>query len=782
MTQLRRLAVVLLVSPVSLVAMTATAQDAPTSTLVTGSTQSETGQPLAGAQINVHPGVVAETVSEVDGTFQLWLPPGTYEVTARLPGFQPSIEQLFVREGEQGRLTITLEAVETILAEIDVTASYGIDRSEPVATGALSGEEVLALPRLGNDLLRGVRAIPGVTANDATAQFNVRGGLFRDTTIRIDGLEIFEPYHLKDFDGGIFSIIDPDVIGSLDLIPGGFPAEYGDKMAGVLDMTTTKPSTGITGNVGASVSSIWAAAGGSFGAENKSRWQFSARRGVIEFVAGGDEEGANGEQSSGSGPQYWDFIGKLEHSFSPTNVLTVSALLSDDSFDNEEAELDDFGFLERDTIDSEYQNSYLWLNHQGALGDSMFVHTVLSAGRIDDDRSATEEGFGATAAIRDLREMDIFGLRQDWNAQISDRHYLKWGVEARSYDVSYDYTNDFAFDGVLGSQGLTRFVDSFSAESYAAYLADRFRIGDSLVLEVGARYDRQTLADEDQLSPRLNLVYDLGRAGALRASWGRYYQSQRPNELQVEDGETSFFPAERADAVVLGWERNFGPYNLRVDAYDRDISSPRPYYDNIFEAVNPNPEATRDRILIAPQSSNARGVELFASRRGGKRFNWWGSYAWSEVTDRIDGRDVPRSYDQTHAVSLSGTYRISPKWTVTGVFNYHTGWPTTAISGRAIVGPDGAVEIEPVLGDLRAERLDDYHRLDVRVSRFVEFANGNSLEFFVDVQNLYGRDNVAGFLVDERSFTLLPSGEVEYVPVVEEWLGLLPSFGIGFRF
>ena len=38
---------------------------------------------------------------------------------------------------------------------------------------------------------------------------------------------------------------------------------------------------------------------------------------------------------------------------------------------------------------------------------------------------------------------------------------------------------------------------------------------------------------------------------------------------------------------------------------------------------------------------------------------------------------------------MSGTYPISPKWTITGLFNYHTGWPTTAVSGRAVVDPDG---------------------------------------------------------------------------------------------
>ena len=748
--------------------------------IVAGSVENEAGQPLADVEIIVGPGAVARAVSGTEGTFEIRLSPGEYQITASLAGYRPVSRSLTVRPGGETRVALTLPALGEVLAEIDVTASYAIDRREPVPTAALSGEEILDLPNFGNDLLRAVAAIPGVTANEASAQFNVRGGLVRDASIRLDGLEIFEPYHLKDFQGGIFSIVDPDVIGSLDLIPGGFPAEYGDKMAGVLNMTMAEPGVGFEGHLGASISSVWAAASGSFGAEDDRRYRFSLRRGFLDLLpTTADEEG---ESAAGSGPQYWDVIGRVDLPLSPSNSLSLNVLTSDDSFDASETEFDDLGFLESDSVDSGYGNSYLWLTHQALLDRRMFVDTVLSAGRVDRDRGATEESFGLSAVLRDLRTMDVFGLRQDWNAEFSGRHYLKWGVEARTFDVDYDYTNELVIDGVFGGQGLTRFVDSVSSENYAAYIADRFRLGRSLVAEVGVRYDRQTLLDDDQISPRLNLVYDLGAGGTLRAAWGQYYQSQRPNELQVEDGETEFLAVERADTFLVGWERNFGGVNLRLDAYLREVTDPRPYYINLFEATNPNPELTRDRFLVTPESSTAQGVELFLSRRGGARFNWWASYTWSEVTDLLDGRDVPRSNDQTHAVSLSGTYRFGPKWSLHALFNYHTGWPTTAVSGRTVTDPDGGIRIEPVLGPLHGERLDDYHRLDVRLSRFVRFGHGKSLEIFLDLQNLYSRRNIAGFIVDDRSFTLLPSGEVVYAPVVEEWLGLLPSFGIGFRF
>ena len=380
--------------------------------------------------------------------------------------------------------------------------------------------------------------------------------------------------------------------------------------------------------------------------------------------------GEDGEQTIGDGPQYWDFLGKLEHSFTDSQSLTLSVLTSDDSLEQTEIEPDDFGFLETEIVDSTYGNSYAWLTHQGVLSNSLFVETLLSAGAVEQDRRAAESGFGVTAAIRDVRDMDVFTLRQDWNAQLSDRHYLKWGIEARTYEVAYDYLNELAIHGVFGGNDTTRFLGDFSSEAYSAYFADRFRLTPSLVLEAGVRYDQQTLTDDDQVSPRINLVYDLEKGGAMRASWGSYYQSQRPNELQVEDGETNFLLAERADTAAIGWERNFGRYNVRADAYYRDISSPRPFHSNVFDVTNPNPETTRDRIRIAPESSSATGLELFVTRRGGKKFDWWASYTWSEVTDTIDGLDTPRFFDQPHAVSFSGTYRLTRKWRLTGLFNF----------------------------------------------------------------------------------------------------------------
>ena len=196
---------------------------------------------LPGAEVRLEPLVRKSVLTDAGGTFVLrQVPVGDYELVVSSPGFVVDRRPIRVEDGGATTVEIALVPAQTTLETIDVVGSYSLGRDAPASTAALSAEELLELPHFGDDIVRAVSVLPGVTSNDATAEFNVRGGLSREVSYRIDGLEIFEPYHLKDFQG-IFSIIDPDVLGGVDLFTGGYPVEYGDKSAGVLDLTTFTP-------------------------------------------------------------------------------------------------------------------------------------------------------------------------------------------------------------------------------------------------------------------------------------------------------------------------------------------------------------------------------------------------------------------------------------------------------------------------------------------------------------------------------------------------------------
>ncbi|MGH9464715.1 MAG: TonB-dependent receptor plug domain-containing protein, partial [Thermoanaerobaculia bacterium] len=404
---------------------------------------------------------------------------------------------------------------------------------------------------------------------------------------------------------------------------------------------------------------------------------------------------------------------------------------------------------------------------------------------VDRDRRGLELEEDVQFDIRDERELEVLELRQDWGLQPAPRHELGWGLALRRWDATYDYVGLVHFEDVLAqirgeADVATIFRERFEEEDVGAHVADRIRLGEPLTIELGLRYDRHSSTDESRLNPRFNLAWALGEGSVVRAAWGRFDQSQRPYELQVEDGQTALSPVERSEHRILGFEHLFAPQAagspaLRVEVYRRVVENPRPRYENLYEPINPFPEAEPDRVQVIPDRAVAEGAELFFRSGLGSKAGWWLNYAYASTEDEIDGARVLRQFDQTHTVNLDLDFRPNDRWSLNLAWRYHTGWPTTPLSLQAVTDEDGEVEYVPVLGPSYSERLGDYHRLDLRASRRWRPRSG-VLTLFLDVQNLYDRQNAAGFdyEIDEEAGTIDPDPEA--------WTGILPSLGVTYEF
>ena len=148
-------------------------------------------------------------------------------------------EVQILRSGTE--ILLELDEAPTALDEIVVTPSrVTLLRQEPVVSVDLDRDELAALPHLGDDIFRALTLMPGITGEEVSARFSVRGGRADEVLIILDDTELYEPYHLKDYSSSL-SIIAPRTLGEVSLITGGFPAQYGDRMSGVLEMTTTQP-------------------------------------------------------------------------------------------------------------------------------------------------------------------------------------------------------------------------------------------------------------------------------------------------------------------------------------------------------------------------------------------------------------------------------------------------------------------------------------------------------------------------------------------------------------
>ena len=204
------------------------------------------------------------------------------------------------------------------LDEIVVTPGrFAIDDGTPSKL-SLSKQRIEQFPLIDNDVMRAAHIFPGVVASDYSARFSVRGSEKDDILVRLDGMELFNPYHLQDF-GGAVSLVGLDLIQRVELLMGGFPAEYGDKMAGVFDITTKEGEIEkVSANFGLDLINTTAMVKGPL--SEKGSWLLSARRGYVDLIL------ALMDLDEDYKPQYADVYGKLTYEPTQTDTLTLNGL------------------------------------------------------------------------------------------------------------------------------------------------------------------------------------------------------------------------------------------------------------------------------------------------------------------------------------------------------------------------------------------------------------------------------------------------------------------------
>ena len=682
-----------------------------------------------------------------------------------------------VVKGEPDPVPVTDSAVaEPKLTQPDIetvvvaASRYEISRDISTSQFALDRRTIQNMPDVGEDPIRVTQRLPGTAASGTSAVAHFRGGEASEIGIMLNGQWLFDPFHIRDYQN-IFSAIDARAIEGVEVYTGGFPVRYGDRMSGLVLMDSLDSEKSRHTEIGVSVFNTSFLAAGD---DNDRSWLFSARRGNLDLVI---------DPKFGQ-PSYFDAFGEYTFEITPNTRLSVNALYADDQV-KLVLETDP---AEREQVTSDTSNAQLWLRLDSSWSPTLASSTVLSM----VDYSNVREGYAndpekLIAAVTDERDVRQFALRQDWAWSPSQRHRMQWGIHVAYGEANYSYAGSAEYFGLqaiyLDQQAELShsLVADPKGGSYALYVSDRWRLSQRAVLEWGLRWDDQTYTDlssDSQLSPRLNMMFRPWKKTELRFSVGRYHQSQAVHSLQIEDGITNFWPAQRADHLIVGLKHLTASNTaIRLEAFEKDIRDVRPRFENLYDPLSLMPELAADRVRLDPSRAKARGVELSVDRTL-DAWSWWATYTWSKVTDRIDGRDVPRSWDQRHAAQ-GGFAWNSEAWNFSAAASIHSGWPRTNL---ALLEQGLDVDGEPIFVAVPGPRNEFRHptfaSVDVRLSRKFKVRRG-SLLAFVEISNLFNRRNVCCIDWDLEE-DALGNESLEYSH--DYWLPLLPAIGVLWEF
>jgi outer membrane receptor protein involved in Fe transport len=394
---------------------------------------------------------------------------------------------------------------------------------------------------------------PGVVQEEF-GEVHVRGD-HGDVQYRVNGVLLPESLN------GFGQEIDTHLIQSVTLITGTMPAQFGDRTAGIIDVTT---KTGLQLN-GADVSLY----GGSYDTFNPSLQWGGTTSNLDFFFAGSYLHDNHGIDNTTATPEplhdvtdQEKFFGYISHRFDQTSRLTLLLSTSDAGFQLPDTagvapiyQLTDGPAADSAAVNNfQYeQNYYGVLSYQKQAGNLSCQVSVLT--RYTDIRFTPDPvqslllgGDAARVENSDLAN----GLQADASYELGDHHTLRFGIQA-TYDLERLDTTSAVFPSTsqftaspsgptipaLGGpaplpgnppqSSLTPFAITAnggnSGLTSGFYFQDEWRFNDHLTLNYGARYDIFDVSfdNEWQISPRANLVWKIDNATTFHLGYARYF-------------------------------------------------------------------------------------------------------------------------------------------------------------------------------------------------------------------------------------------------------------------
>ena len=743
---------------------------------------------LAAQAVTIHGAVVDSKTREPIGKALVSIRSQNLEATTgddgrfELPGVQPGTVELYVSTVNYGLLKESVEVPPGADMQLEIELGQGVlkrsehitvtagpfDTVEPAAPQehALESADLKNLSGMFSDALRSVQSLPGVAAaDDYYASFAVRGAGIDNIGFYLDGVLMRDPFHeLQQItDLGSLSILNGDIVDSVTLLPGAFPARYGDPSAAVLTVQTREPGRdAVSARMNADLMGVSLTLEGPLGRRKKASWLVALRKSYFEYLL-------NRLGTQGLSLGFYDVEGKLTWDPAPRHRLSL--LVIDGPMNVGGAYNRGQTILYGDTREDVVQAAWQYTPSAAALLRTAFNYTHQT------DR--TDLNHIALLGRSEARE---FASRHDTSISLGPHDTLEAGAEAR--ETRQDYGSYYRWDVVnwQPSQTLAP-VGRFLARDWrsGAYLQNAWNaFGGRLLLNAGGRFDRLSFTGQDVWSPRAGASLRITPATRIAAAWGQYSQLPTLPQLLSEFRNPALL-AQRSTHATLGFDRRIGErVRFKAELYDREDRQAPYSVETEWRLVNGVAAGpVYGPVLANSVRGYSRGVEVSLQRVSANRLSGWLSYGYGHARyhDAASGLSFDGDYDQRHTVSMFASYRVTRTVNLSSKFHYESNFPVVGFF-QGHLGQDDASDPEIVrLSSQRNQlRVPAYSRLDFRLNKVHNYKRSR-IALFAEIDNLLDHRNWRFFGIGQYDFS---TGQAWLIR--DKMLPILPFAGVTVEF
>ncbi|MCP4178741.1 MAG: TonB-dependent receptor [bacterium] len=719
---------------------------------------------LSGATVAI-PYLSIGTVTNEKGFFRMEIPYDTVTLSISYIGFETRKIKLN-KMNVNLRINAALKPVEQEIEEVTVVAEKErIIRVNPntVSSVSISPKLIEKLPNFGEvDIMRAFQLLPGISGtNETSSGLYIRGGTPDQNLILFDGMSI---YHVDHF-YGFFSAFNANAIDDVELHKGGFPAEFGGRTSGVLDIKG-KPADMQKFNFGIGLSLL------SLNVftevpiiKDKLSVQASFRRSYTDILrtplfhrifglyndaceTSSKGRGKSGKQSKSVQPDFYfyDLNAKLSFKASEKDLFTVSFYNGKDNYDNsrdisKEADaykIDDL--MEWGNIGTSFRWKRKWSDKfKTDISLSYSNYFSVSNTGLSLDTAGATTSINLYNSFEDNNVKD-YSLRLGTVWNISENNTLKLGTQITYNDISYEYIQNDTLE-ILNKQ-------DYGVQS-TVYIQDEHIFFKKLRINAGIRGTYYNVTEKFYFEPRFSAIMELPYNFKLKGAVGLYNQFiSRTIREDVRAGSRDFWilsddvniPVSSAIHYIGGinWEPK--GYLFGAEYFYKDMNG----LSEFTMRYTANKESVETEELFYKGDGTVSGFELLAQKKNGKTIGWL-AYTYSNVIHTFpelnNAMPFYALHDQTHEFKAVLNQRLG-KWDLSATWIYATGTPYTAPEGTYELTLLDGTQYEFIhVSNKNSYRLPAYHRLDI--SGKFNFNIGKAkANVSISVFNIYNRQNV----------------------------------------